>query len=67
MVTFSAMRSSIQVANSIKNQIGTRGIAGRISGGGFLIVLENTRNEEDLRGILRAIRTNTEFAFQRQI
>ncbi|MCQ2491235.1 MAG: diguanylate cyclase [Ruminococcus sp.] len=50
-------------ANIIKRQIGTRGIAGRISGGGFLIVLENTYNEEDLRGVLRAIRTNIEFAF----
>ena len=47
----------------IKDQIGIRGIAGRISGGGFLIVLENTRDEEDLRGILRAIRTNIELAF----
>lgn len=51
------------VANIVKQQIGTRGIAGRISGGGFLIVLEDTRDEEDLRGILRAIRTNTELAF----
>ena len=51
------------VANIIKIQIGTRGFAGRISGGGFLIVLENTLGEEDLRGVLRAIRTNTEQAF----
>lgn len=51
------------IANIVKKQIGSRGIAGRISGGGFLIVLENTRDEEDLRGILRAIRTNTELAF----
>ncbi len=50
-------------ANIIKRQIGIRGIAGRISGGGFLIVLENTRDEEDLRGVLRAIRTNIELAF----
>ncbi|MDE7225685.1 MAG: diguanylate cyclase, partial [Ruminococcus sp.] len=35
-------------------------------GGGFLIVIENTRDEEDLRGILRAIRTNTELAFSRR-
>ena len=28
-----------------------------------MIVIENTRDEEDLRGILRAIRTNTEYAF----
>ena len=51
------------IANIVKKQIGTRGFAGRISGGDFLIVLENTRNEEDLRGILRAIRTNTELSF----
>lgn len=51
------------IAGIVKNEIGTRGIAGRISGSGFLIVLENTRDETDLRGILRAIRTNTEFAF----
>lgn len=51
------------VASIIKREIGSRGIAGRISGGGFLIVLENTRDEEDLRGVLRAIRTNAEYAF----
>lgn len=51
------------VAGIVKNELGTRGIAGRISGGGFLIVIENTRDEEDLRGILRAIRTNTELSF----
>ena len=51
------------IASIVKKEIGTRGIAGRISGGGFLIVLEGTRDEEDLRGVLRAIRTNTEYAF----
>lgn len=51
------------IAGIVKKELGTRGIAGRISGGGFLIVIENTRDEEDLRGILRAIRTNTEYAF----
>lgn len=51
------------IAGIIKTEINTRGLAGRISGSGFLIVLEDTRDEEDLRGILRAIRTNTEFAF----
>ena len=51
------------VAGIIKKELGTRGFAGRISGGGFLIVLENTRDEEDLRGILRAIRTNIELSF----
>lgn len=51
------------IASIVKAEIGSRGIAGRISGGGFLIVLEGTRDEEDLRGILRAIRTRTEAAF----
>ncbi len=51
------------IAGIIRSEIGARGFAGRISGGGFLIVLENTRDEEDLRSILRAIRTKTEFAF----
>lgn len=52
-----------KVAGIVKNEIGSHGIAGRISGSSFLIVLENTKNEENLRGVLRAIRTNTEFAF----
>lgn len=51
------------IAGIIKKETGTRGIAGRISGGGYLIVLEDTQDETDLRGILRAIRTKTEFAF----
>ncbi len=51
------------IASIVKAEIGSRGMAGRISGGGFLIVLEDTRDEEDLRGILRAIRTKTEAAF----
>ncbi|MBR2283161.1 MAG: GGDEF domain-containing protein [Ruminococcus sp.] len=51
------------IADIVRSETGERGYAGRISGGGFLIVLEGTRDETDLRGILRAIRTNTEFAF----
>lgn len=51
------------VANIIKTEIGSRGIAGRIGGGSFQIVVENTSDETDLRGILRAIRTKTEWAF----
>ncbi|MDE6501056.1 MAG: GGDEF domain-containing protein [Ruminococcus sp.] len=51
------------VGGIIKTEIGARGIAGRISGAGFLIVLEDTYDETDLRGVLRAIRTKTEWAF----
>ncbi len=52
-----------RVAGIVKSEIGVRGIAGRISGSSFLIVLEDIKDEEDLRGVLRAIRTNTEFVF----
>ncbi len=51
------------ISSIIKAEIGTRGIAGRINGGGFMIVLEKTIDETDLRGILRAIRTKTEQIF----
>lgn len=51
------------IAGIIKAEIGTRGLAGRISGGAFMIVLEKTIDETDLRGILRAIRTKTERLF----
>ena len=51
------------ISSIIKREVGSRGIAGRVSGGGFLIVLENIGSEEELRSVLRAIRTNTEAAF----
>lgn len=51
------------VARIIKNEIGSREIAGRTGGGNFQIIVENTRDETDLRGILRAIRTKTEWVF----
>ncbi len=51
------------IAQIIKTEIGKRGFAGRTGSGGFFIVVENTLDETDLRGILRAIRTKTEWAF----
>lgn len=51
------------ISSIIKDVIKDRGYAGRISGGGFMLVLEDIEDEIDLRGILRAIRTNTEYAF----
>lgn len=51
------------VSTIIKDVIQDRGYAGRISGGGFMLVLEDIKDETDLRGILRAIRTNAEYAF----
>ncbi len=54
-------------ASIIKSELGNRGMAGRISNGGFLLVIEETADETDLRGILRAIRTKTEWAFTDRI
>ncbi len=54
-------------ASIIKSELGNRGIAGRISNGGFLLIIEETSDETDLRGILRAIRTKTEWAFTDRI
>ncbi len=51
------------ISHIIKAEIGRRGMAGRIGGSIFQIVLEDIRDETDLRGILRAIRTKIEWAF----
>ncbi|HAG12993.1 MAG TPA: hypothetical protein DCG49_03930 [Ruminococcus sp.] len=48
----------------LQTEIGSRGTAGRIGGGMFLLVLEGIADETDLRGILRAIRTKFEWAWE---
>ncbi len=52
------------LSHILKTEIGTRGTAGRIGGGVFLLVLEGIADETDLRGILRAIRTKFEWAWE---
>ncbi|MGN0606080.1 MAG: GGDEF domain-containing protein [Oscillospiraceae bacterium] len=52
-----------QTGKILKTEIGSRGISGRIAGDEFMIVIEGTIDEIDLRGILRAIRTGIEFSF----
>lgn len=52
------------LSHILKTEIGTRGVAGRIGGGMFLLVLEGIADETDLRGILRAIRTKFEWAWE---
>ena len=47
----------------IKNEIGSRGVSGRIGGDEFMMVIEGIVDEIDLRGILRAIRTKIEWSF----
>lgn len=46
-----------QTGKIIKTETGSRGIAGRIGGDEFMMVIEGTIDEIDLRGILRAVRT----------
>ncbi len=54
----------LQVLSQIlQTEIDARGAAGRIGGGMFLLVLEQIADENDLRGILRAIRTKFEWAW----
>ncbi|MBR6418853.1 MAG: GGDEF domain-containing protein [Oscillospiraceae bacterium] len=52
------------LSHILKTEIGARGTAGRIGGGSFLLVLEGIADETDLRGILRAIRTKLEWAWE---
>ena len=52
------------LSHILKTEIGARGVAGRIGGGMFLLVLEQIADETDLRGILRAIRTKLEWAWE---
>ncbi len=52
-----------QTGRIIKNEIGSRGVSGRIGGDEFMLVIEGIIDEVDLRGILRAIRTKIEWSF----
>lgn len=52
------------LSHILRTEIGSRGTAGRIGGGMFLLVLEGIADETDLRGILRAIRTKLEWAWE---
>ncbi len=52
------------LSHILKTEIGKRGAAGRIGGGMFLLVLEGIADETDLRGVLRAIRTKLEWAWE---
>ena len=54
------------LSHILKTEIGERGVAGRIGGGMFLLILQGIADETDLRGILRAIRTKFEWAWENQ-
>ncbi|MBR1770437.1 MAG: GGDEF domain-containing protein [Lachnospiraceae bacterium] len=53
-----------KVASVIKDAVEGKGIVGRIGGDEMFVVLEGVRNLSDLRGILRSIRNNVEWAYK---
>ncbi len=52
------------VADIIKEAIEGKGLAGRIGGDELFVVLEGVNTLADLRGILRSIRSNVEWAYK---
>lgn len=53
----------VTAAGILKEAVGDRGVVGRIGGDEMMIVLENIENHSELRGILRSIRSNIEWAY----
>lgn len=54
----------VTVASILKEAVGDRGVVGRIGGDEMMIVLEKVENNSELRAILRAIRSNVEWAYK---
>lgn len=57
----------LKLANTLKNAIGNRGVAGRIGGDEFLILLENVNEIDELRNILKSVRKSMAFDFNDKI
>ncbi|SEV82345.1 GGDEF domain-containing protein [[Clostridium] fimetarium] len=53
-----------KVAEILKEAVDDKGVVGRIGGDEMLIILENIGSENELRGILRTIRSNVEWAYK---
>jgi diguanylate cyclase (GGDEF)-like protein len=52
------------VADIIKEAVAGKGIVGRIGGDEMFVLLEGVHNLADLRGVLRTIRNNVEWAYK---
>ncbi len=57
----------VTVSETLKTIVGNRGVVGRIGGDEFLIGIENLSTENELRSILRAIRSKIEWTYSGQI
>lgn len=55
------------VATILKNTIQQHGVAGRIGGDEFLIILENVDSEKLLRNMLRSIRANIQWLYKEKL
>jgi diguanylate cyclase (GGDEF)-like protein len=55
------------VATIIKNTVQQNGVAGRIGGDEFLVVLENIESEKLLRSMLRTIRANIQWLYKEKL
>ncbi len=57
----------VTVANILKDAVAGRGVVGRIGGDEMMVVLEKVDSHSELRGILRAIRSNVEWAYKSKL
>ena len=53
-----------KVAEILREAVDDKGVVGRIGGDEMLIILENISSEDEIRGILRTIRSNVEWAYK---
>lgn len=54
----------ITAADILKDAIGNKGVVGRFGGDEMMIVIEDFADRAELRGILRTIRSNVEWAYK---
>lgn len=53
-----------KVAEILNEAVAEKGVVGRIGGDEMFVILENIKSENELRGILRTIRSNVEWAYK---
>lgn len=54
----------VTAANILKEAIGGKGVVGRIGGDEMMLVLEKIESHSELRGVLRSVRSNIEWAYK---
>lgn len=54
----------VTAANILKEAVGGKGVVGRIGGDEMMLVLEKIESHSELRGVLRSVRSNIEWAYK---